>query len=237
MAYKTKRNGDEFYTTEEDVRMICEQYVHVLRGRRILCPCDTSESEFVKYFLDKSLDVTWDDRLDWSLFDFSEFDFVVTNPPFSRAGEFLGLVEEADVGGIVIVPTIGMTDKATLTLFERGWRASDALSGMFRTPEGNLVHQAVMFVYSPEFPKDENQERIRRERPRDVRPFVSDEGYVVYPRCSSVPPSWEGEIAVPISWAAIGRDPVRHQILRTVVPTREGRRTFRRLIVRERKTS
>lgn len=238
MPFLTKNSGDEFYTTRKDVRNILEQYVPILRGRRILCPCDTSESEFVKYFLDNDLDVTWDDRLDWSLFDFSEYDFVVTNPPFSRVGEFLGLIDEADVGGIVIIPTVGVTDKATMSLFERGWRASDTLSEKFMTPEGELVHQAVMFLYSSEFPKDKNQAKKRRERPRDdVRPSISDEGFIVYDRSSSVPSSWEGEIAVPVHWAAIGFDPNRHQIVRTVAPKINGRRKFRRLIVRERKQS
>ena len=43
---------DEFYTKLEDIRAECDRHADSFRGKNILCPCDGSGSNFIKYFED-----------------------------------------------------------------------------------------------------------------------------------------------------------------------------------------
>lgn len=60
--HTSKRNkNDEYYTYYEDVVKGLEPYKEYLKGKRVLCPCDTDESNFVKYL--KELGVSnWRER-------------------------------------------------------------------------------------------------------------------------------------------------------------------------------
>ena len=43
---------DEFYTKLEDIQEECNHYAEHFRHKNILCPCDGSDSGFLKYFED-----------------------------------------------------------------------------------------------------------------------------------------------------------------------------------------
>ena len=43
--------NDEFYTFYDDIANEMEHYTTFLQGKRIYCPCDTLESNFLKYFV------------------------------------------------------------------------------------------------------------------------------------------------------------------------------------------
>jgi len=42
--------NDEFYTKLDEIEEECDHYAESFRGKNILCPCDTPDSNFVKYF-------------------------------------------------------------------------------------------------------------------------------------------------------------------------------------------
>lgn len=52
-----KNKNDEYYTYYEDVVKGLEPYKEYLKGKRVLCPCDTEQSNFVKYLTELGCDV------------------------------------------------------------------------------------------------------------------------------------------------------------------------------------
>ena len=97
---------DEFYTLYEDVKFELDHYTDQFKDKVIYCPCDTSESAFVKYFLEleaKGLikEVIYTSFNNGSGTDFlsecaidgyKHSDIIVTNPPFSLFRPFLSLL-------------------------------------------------------------------------------------------------------------------------------------------------
>ena len=45
-----REKNDEFYTKNADIEKELQHYLPYLKGKRVVCPCDTENSEFVKYF-------------------------------------------------------------------------------------------------------------------------------------------------------------------------------------------
>lgn len=84
--------NDEYYTKREEVSEIFEKVIgyDFLKDKIIYCPCDTDESEFVKYLKEnkniiqyKELIYTSDDfNTHIDLIEYA--DLVITNPPFSK---------------------------------------------------------------------------------------------------------------------------------------------------------
>lgn len=115
LIYRTIFGGkvafnDEYYTRKEDVEAALSGVD--LSDKKVYCPCDSEESEFVKYFQQprkcKELRYSCNDfrthPLDWEWAD-----VIVTNPPFSLATEFGKWIEKFDKRYIVvsrILPTI-----------------------------------------------------------------------------------------------------------------------------------
>lgn len=87
-----KIKGDEYYTSREEVEYIFEKVIPkgFLKDKIIYCPCDSEESEFVKYLKENK------DRYEYKEFIYTSDDFnthidlfeyadlVITNPPFSK---------------------------------------------------------------------------------------------------------------------------------------------------------
>jgi hypothetical protein len=115
-------NTDEWYTTEESVKLIIPSLR--MRGyKRILCPFDKPESNFVKVLTEQGFDVTYghietgQDFFD--IQDFSEFDAVVSNPPFSKRQAILEKLFNAGVPFAMILNFNGLFDsKARWKLFK-----------------------------------------------------------------------------------------------------------------------
>lgn len=47
-----KEKNDEFYTQYEDIKSECDKFSHSFVNKIIYCPCDSKNSNFVKYFKD-----------------------------------------------------------------------------------------------------------------------------------------------------------------------------------------
>jgi hypothetical protein len=98
-----KIKDDEFYTLREDVEKELVHYIDELQGKKILCPCDSEVSEFVKYLKEKGFDVTYDNK-EFRDLDFGKFDVVVTNPPFSQIGDFYNQIKSNGVKFLILAP-------------------------------------------------------------------------------------------------------------------------------------
>ena len=96
--------NDEFYTRYQDIAAECDHYLDQFQRKVIYCNCDTTDSNFVRYFMQlKSQgiikDVLWsgglgglDFRSPSALDLLQTADIVVTNPPFSLFREYVSLL-------------------------------------------------------------------------------------------------------------------------------------------------
>lgn len=100
---KRKTMDDEFFTMYKDC--VRELHKYDLRGRKIICPCDNKESNIYRYLKDCYYDVKCDDR-EWRNVDYSKYDLVITNPPFSQVREFLRFLVSIKIDFIIIVSDV-----------------------------------------------------------------------------------------------------------------------------------
>lgn len=100
---KRKTQDDEFFTMYKDC--VRELHKYDLRGRRIICPCDTRESNIYKYLKDCYCNVKFDSQ-EWRNVDYSKYDLVITNPPFSQVREFLKHLVSIKIDFIIIVSDV-----------------------------------------------------------------------------------------------------------------------------------
>ena len=100
---KRKTNDDEFYTIYKDV--VRELHKYDLRNKKIICPCDSKESNIYQYLKHCYYNVKCDNK-EWRKVDYSQFDIVITNPPFSQVREFLNYLIDINIDFIIIVSDV-----------------------------------------------------------------------------------------------------------------------------------
>lgn len=84
-----KIKNDEFYTQMKDVEKMLKLAIRsgaLKNTDKIICPCDTEESNFYKYF--KVNDFNVDIAQKFEDVDYTKYDWVITNIPFSKTKEF-----------------------------------------------------------------------------------------------------------------------------------------------------
>ena len=91
--------------------------------RKILCPFDKAESQFVKILTENGFDVTYshiEDGTDFFDIDnLSEYDAVVSNPPFSKRQAIFEKLFGADIPFALVINFNGLFDaKARWKLFK-----------------------------------------------------------------------------------------------------------------------
>ena len=100
---RRKTDDDEFYTMYKDV--VRELHKYDFRGKKIICPCDTKESNIYKYLKDCYYDVK-QSSTDWKKVDYSKYDIVITNPPFSQVREFIRTLVDKKIDFVIIVSDV-----------------------------------------------------------------------------------------------------------------------------------
>ena len=107
---------DEWYTPAEYVKWIVP-FLKAKGFRRICAPWDTERSEFVKVLSAEGFDVTYSHIHSGTDFyeieDFSKFDAVVSNPPFSQRTKILERLFEVGIPFAVILDFNGIFDNKT----------------------------------------------------------------------------------------------------------------------------
>lgn len=111
-----KSNTDEWYTTEDSVKMIVPYLIG--RGyKKILCPFDKRESNFVRMLTNIGFDVTYSHIETGTDFfeinNLSDYDAVVSNPPFSKREKILERLFDAGVPFAMIMNFNGLFDSKT----------------------------------------------------------------------------------------------------------------------------
>ena len=100
---KRKTMDDEFFTMYKDV--VREFHKYDLRSKKIICPCDNKNSNIYKYLKDCYYDVKCSDK-EWRNIDYSKYDLVITNPPFSQVREFIRFLVIKKIDFIIIVSDV-----------------------------------------------------------------------------------------------------------------------------------
>lgn len=121
-----KNKNDEFYTNYNDVEKELQHYIPFLKGKRIICPCDNDSSAFVQYFKKnqelikyKSLNYSHiASGTDFKNIDYSQYDVVITNPPFSLFREFINTIIQKKIYFLVIGNKNAITYKEIFKLFQ-----------------------------------------------------------------------------------------------------------------------
>lgn len=133
---KRKILDDEFYTMYKDC--VRELHKYDLRGKKIICPCDNKESNIYKYLRDCYYDVSFDYK-EWRNVDYSKYDLVIKNPPFSQVREFIRYLVNIKIDFILIVSDVlRYTIKNNPKLFNIPlYKGKDAQK--FYRPDGSIV--------------------------------------------------------------------------------------------------
>lgn len=131
-----KTMDDEFYTLYRDC--VRELHKYDLRDKRIICPCDTKQSNIYIYLKDCGLDVRQDSN-EWRNVPYGRYDLVITNPPFSSVREMIRALIRMDIPFIMIVP-----DVLRWSIRKRGLHFDSPLWGgvgvqKFSRPDGSIV--------------------------------------------------------------------------------------------------
>lgn len=105
-------NGDEYYTLEKSVRMILP-YIEKFRGKKVWCPFDTVDSNFVKILRDEGWDVVHG-HIDTgeNFFDYDNplGDIIISNPPFSKRDGIFEKIYGWDIPFALIINFNGIFD-------------------------------------------------------------------------------------------------------------------------------
>jgi hypothetical protein len=94
---------DDFYTMYKDC--VRELHKYDFRNKKIICPCDNKNSNIYKYLKDCYCNVKCDDR-NWKNIDYSKYDLVITNPPFSQVRQFIRYLVSIHIDFIIIVSDV-----------------------------------------------------------------------------------------------------------------------------------
>ena len=113
---KTQSGTDEWYTTRESVNLIVP-YLKMGGVRRVLCPFDKAESNFVRVLTEQGFDVTYshiDTGTDFfEINNLNDYDAIVSNPPFSKREQILPRLFESNVPFAMILNFNGLFDSNT----------------------------------------------------------------------------------------------------------------------------
>lgn len=224
---------DEFYTTEETVRRVLTPYGRGERwdGARVLCPCDTEDSEYVKWFLGirgeqiaagrEPLEVTYGGR--WEDYKFEDFDFLATNPPFSQFRGFVAAVAASGTPFNILGPITAANAPGLWDGLGRGTVMAYDTRDFIR-PDGSTRRISFSVIASEPWdgmlPRDGDVVRVDGDDGTGV-PF--------YAASRFVPSRWDGVIGVPVTFPATRRDGFR--VVGCVKPVIGGAQRFDKLLV------
>lgn len=257
-ARKCKK--DEFYTPADVVESglsVCGD--ENLRKVTLYAPCDTMDSEFVKYARRKCGGVMYSEREDGGYRGHTHLaktaGLIATNPPFSLGCDFLHWLLDDVQRPFLILMNLNtlftpnliryVVDKRVTTLGNRGARARFYMSEHY--PAYGTSCRCDSRGQYAEVPSARWVTNILRLRPHtntwenapeslgDVElDYISNGGCVVpaVRRRKDVPKRFEGELGVPITWYDL-YDPEHYEVVALWnTPSLDGKAIYKRLIIR-----
>lgn len=96
------KQNDECYTTEATAEYIVTKYIDLLKGKRIILPCDYEWSELYKSC--KRHNLNCDIAQDMYNVDYSKYDLVFTNPPFHGGYKYIRFLMSKNIKFLLFSP-------------------------------------------------------------------------------------------------------------------------------------
>lgn len=160
MITAKKAKNDEFYTQYCTIEKELIHYKDYLKGKIVYCNCDMPSSNFVRFLNDvkeewgikdiwhTSIQEGYSFDCDYSIELLKKCDIVITNPPFSLARKFFGLLFEYDkdfliIGNVVAVNYEDVFYKFKDNALHYGVTIHNGHT-KFITPEGCLKEVSVL---------------------------------------------------------------------------------------------
>lgn len=175
LLHRAQKNKDnEFYTRYDDVKFFVEnsQLAEYFKNKIIYCPCDTDQSNIVKYLKDNQLRLgikeiinTSDDY--YSHEDlYEKCDVVFTNPPFTGIVKWLKWLNSRDIKYVCWYPMMGMYSLKDMEIIksvllyagDHGYKAAtmignilyDECHSLFERPDGTQKAVGIYLISNDE---------------------------------------------------------------------------------------
>lgn len=126
------------------------------KDRRVVCPCDTEESEIYKWLIRHKdelqyKEVVLSDLSKCSCLDFpyQKEDLVLTNPPFSIGTKFLRVLQSVGCDFYIFIPQL-----SAVRMVQSHISAFQLKDTIFRRPAGYEAHNSINCYIANTFPED-----------------------------------------------------------------------------------
>ncbi len=193
-----RNKNDEYYTYYDDVVAGLGPYKEYLKGKRVLCPCDTDESNFVKYLKELGCDViTYHKENGSEWFKPDDYDVCVTNPPFSKIKDFYNTYKDKP---LIFVCTFNHLCYKDLFIgfIEHRLKIGKSFQSMYFNAQGE--HKGVslvMFVSNLDIVEKNPHLELNNEI---VNEYIDGTNILNVNKTKDIPYGYVGLIAVPISY-------------------------------------
>lgn len=196
-----RKKNDEYYTKYDDVVKGLAPYLPLIKGKTILCNCDSEQSNFVKYLREIGCKViTYHTTIGDEFYTDCDYDICITNPPFSKIKKFYNEVKHKPF--IMLCNFNHLCYKELFVDFiEHRLNIGYSSHNMtFATSEGNKDVSLCMFVSN--LPIVEQNQKLELQT-KDITEYpVMDErnDIINVDKVKDIPNNYDGLIAVPISY-------------------------------------
>lgn len=194
-----RRKNDEYYTLYEDVVKGLEVYLPYIKGKKILCNCDTEDSNFVKYLREIGCDViTYHTTECDEFYTNCEYDICITNPPFSKIKKFYNAVKHKPFIMLCNFNHLCYKDLFVDFIEHRLNIGYSVYSMTFKTVDGNKDVPLCMFVSN--LPIHEYNPPLELQGSSDYERLDERNDIIHVNKTKDIPNNYDGVMAVPISY-------------------------------------
>lgn len=130
---------DEYYTSYKDVDNELSRYIEYFNGKNIYCPCDSKESNIVKWLQDNTTaNITYSNDNFFNHANlFKASDIIITNPPFSFFKSAFEFFRSYEKDMFLICPLNSIRNSFLNNLIIRGNVYIDRPCKQFERPDGS----------------------------------------------------------------------------------------------------
>lgn len=242
---------DEFYTPDDYCFLELSYWASrgTFIGKRIICPCDSDDSAFVRILTGhkrewgiaelahSSYNPETETGTDCMSIDYSKYDLVITNPPFSLYPKLMPLLASSGVDYIMVAP---FTARHSSWYSKARCQLGHAIFKIvyFKRPDGTTKDIRVDWITSLRDAQEERNELFRKmlkDTKYDPENAKFAKGVLVIDSYKDIPTDYSGEMAVPIT--VYNRFPDDdYQFIRVANHLRvdgEANERFRRVIIQK----
>jgi hypothetical protein len=199
--------NDECYTPIKTVYEELSKWAALgkFKDKKIICPCDTSDSAFVKVLTEnkeawgiKSITYSHiDDNIDCLEIDYSKYNICITNPPFSLYKVYLPILLKSGIDFLMIAPYIDRGSVFCRLLNNKTLKIGFGrhLPVKFNQPDNKKLHVAIDWITTwPEAQEEVNKREfitVSQEEDYEVMENMPEKPIICKP-WKTLPPNYDG---------------------------------------------